>query len=83
VNLGQYLASNVFSLKEFREKMGGNNEFGTLGALEDVLAHILRYVATDSQASSCFVLIMKLLIHEFQDSFSNIMSFYHADGSLR
>lgn len=42
VNLGQYVASNVFSLKEFGEKMGGNYEFGSFGALDDVLTHILR-----------------------------------------
>ncbi|KAG0606642.1 hypothetical protein M758_9G157700 [Ceratodon purpureus] len=43
VNLGQYIESEVYSLKEFREKMGENNAFGTLGSLDDVLSHILRW----------------------------------------
>lgn len=43
VNLGQYFASNVFSLKEYEEKMGEKSEFGSLGSLDDVLTHILRW----------------------------------------
>lgn len=43
VNIGQYLALNVFSLKEFIEKIGGNNELGTLEELDDVYTHLVRW----------------------------------------
>lgn len=54
VNLGQYLASNVFSLMEFKKKMGGKDEDGTLGALFYALAHLLRYVGTGVQQAELF-----------------------------
>lgn len=43
VDLGEYIASNVFSLEEF-EELNGENIHGPLGILDDVLTYILRYM---------------------------------------
>jgi len=43
VDLGEYIASNVFSLEEF-EELHGENIHGPLGVLDDVLTYILRCI---------------------------------------